>query len=56
VALLLFLLLPVGKGPRPKAYHVPDNHFPRPSNPHRIDGPNYDEAYQRWLRDHRDAR
>jgi hypothetical protein len=48
---LLFLLLPIGKGPRPEAYYVPDNQFPPPGNPQRIAGPAYDEAYQRWLRE-----
>jgi hypothetical protein len=35
---LLFLLLPIGKGPRPKAYYVPPQA--------------QDEAYLRWQREH----
>jgi hypothetical protein len=51
---LLCILIPIGKGPRPVAYHVPDNPRQLPTPPAgnvRIDGPAYDEAYQRWQRD-----
>ena len=47
---LLFILLPIGKGPKAKAYYLPNQPAP-PANLQRVDGPAYDEAYQRWLRE-----
>jgi hypothetical protein len=50
---LLFILLPIGKGPRPKAYYVPPSPPPlgQSPGPYRVEGPAHDEAYQAWLKD-----